>query len=412
MGSTLALPKPNKKGPATLLPKPAVLLLPFLSVSTAFALGGILNPPPLSPAPGPAYPWQPSFPVYSGSANIATGNLTLMHNICGWGSVGPSTSFRLIFNSQSSDTGTLGSKWMHSYGWKVTAGNPAIVTYGDGRRVSFSLVGASYVPPSYIHETLTNHIGGGYDLTFKNGTVYVFNSAGKLTSITDLNGNTAALAYTSGNLTSVTDAVGRVLAIGYTSGKITSVTDAESRVWTLTYDASGRLEKVIMPLDGGNSYFTKFTYNTDNDVATITDRLNHTWTYDYSANDCFSTCTDPLSGIRGYVAVTPGMLDPNFTSAQPELTILPDQNNGTFSLDTDSTVYLQNEAGNAIQFGMDENGRMTAFRDSLGNQTNFTYDTSNNRTSIIEPGTQATQFTYDAKGNVLTVKDPLQHTTT
>lgn len=411
-GVTKPEPPIKRGGPNTLLPMRSALVIPFITKSAAFVIAGLLASPPVSPRPGSAYPWEPSFPVYSGSANLATGNLTLMHHVAGWGGIGPSVSFDLVFNSQSTTSGTLGTKWSHSFDWKITTGTNPVVRYSNGREVTFTANGLVYDSPAYVREKLVSASNGGYRLEFKDGTDYNFDSTGKLTSVNDDNSNTVSLTYTSGNLTGITDAVGRTMTLAYTSGKITSVTDAESRVWTLTYDGSSRLEKVNMPSLGGNTYFTKFTYNSNNCVSGITDRLNKTWSYGYSANNCFATCTNPLNGVRGFVMTDSPAYDPGFVSEQEELDDWPDSSDETYPSDTVSIVLLVNEAGNAVEFGMDSDGRTTASRDSMGFQTNFTYTSANDRSAIVEPGGAATQFTYDSKGNVLTVKDPLNNTMT
>lgn len=74
----------------------------------------------LPPSPGAALPWQPSFQVYKGQANLATGNLTLAHAVTGWTALGPGVNLALFYNSQGTRTGSLGAKWSHSYEARIS----------------------------------------------------------------------------------------------------------------------------------------------------------------------------------------------------------------------------------------------------------------------------------------------------
>jgi hypothetical protein len=72
--------------------------------------------------------------------NLATGNLQLVHPVCGWGGKGGGISFALTFNSQSARSSSLGPKWTHSYNWQVLSqSNQAIVLAGDGTETVFTL---------------------------------------------------------------------------------------------------------------------------------------------------------------------------------------------------------------------------------------------------------------------------------
>ena len=194
--------------------------------------------------------------------NLATGNLQLVHPVCGWGGKGGGISFVLTFNSQSARSSSVGPKWTHSYNWQVLSqGNQAIVVAGDGTETIFTLSGGQYLPPAGVYDQLVRHADSTWTLTHKGGLMRHFLADGRLNRIVDLNGNTVQCAYSGGNLVSVTDASGRVLQLGYSGSRLTSVTDAEGRVWTLSYDGSGRLVSVTDPLLNGVSYSTQFGYD-------------------------------------------------------------------------------------------------------------------------------------------------------
>lgn len=368
--------------------------------------------PPLPPAIGPAESWQPTLNVYSGQANLATGNLTLAHRIGEWQTLGPGVSFSLFFNSQSGSTGTLGAKWSHNYEWSISGTNPAVVRRGDGKATAFALSGSTYVSPAGHHETLVKNSNGTWTLTFEHGDVFQFNTSGKLVSLADANGNATTLTYSGSNLTSVQDQFSRTLSLSYSSGKVSSITDCEGRVWTLGYDGSGRLSSVTDPALGGQTYSTQFGYNSNSLVSSITNRLNKTWTYSYSSNGVFLTYTDPLNHTGGRMAASSVNPDTFQFSSNGSPNNTPDNQSATYPVDTVSTTYVEDVAGNPTEYGMNSQGRITARRDGNGDQTNYTYDADNNISSIVIPGGYTTTYSYDSRGNRTSEVDPTGRTTT
>jgi YD repeat-containing protein len=112
----------------------------------------------------------------------------------------------------------------------------------------------------------------GWDMTFPDGTVWVFPQYAALKEIRDRHGNTLTLtrAYgTLGNLTRVTTSGGRWIALTYdTSNRVTQARDNVGRTVSYTYDDAGRLKTVTDPAGKVSSY----TYDgTSNRIATAKD---------------------------------------------------------------------------------------------------------------------------------------------
>jgi len=348
-------------------------------------------------------PWQSGASVYKGVVNMATGNLTLQHGISSWRTLGPGVSFGVIYNSQDTASSDLGPKWRHSYAWSVSGTNPAIVTHPDGHQLSYALVSGNYVSPAGHYENLVKLSGGNWTLTNKAGTVFEFSSAGKVTGITDANGNQTTLSYTSGVLTTVTDPVGRALTLAYTSGKVSSVTDPESRVWSLTYDGSGRLYRVTDPTIASTSYYTEFGYNSNNCVTTVKNRLGKQWSYSYGTNNVFTGQTNPLGKS---IAVTPQLI--------PYPNELGGGGRGPSASGRAASVAMRfsDELSDVSVHAMNSDGTMDYFVDPNGKTTGFTRDSNQNGTQVTLPDSATISNTYDSSGNVLTTTDPTSKVTT
>ena len=338
--------------------------------------------------------------------NLATGNLQLVHPVCGWGGKGGGISFVLTFNSQSARSSSVGPKWTHSYNWQVLSqGNQAIVLAGDGTETVFALTGGQYLPPAGVYDQLVRNADSTWTLTHKGGLKRYFLADGRLDRIVDLNGNTVQCAYSGGNLVSVTDASGRVLQLGYSGSRLTSVTDAEGRVWTLSYDGSGRLVSVTDPLLNGVSYSTQFGYGANDNVVRLTNRLGKTWSYGYSIQNCFASMTDPDGRVWSLSYGFGGGIQ-RFGQQSQQMDDMPIP---MPPIVCEGGVY--DPSGASVYYGMTSRGELGVVRDGLGNQTVFLYDAQHNRTTIGLPSGAVWQYTYDARGNPLSVTDPLGNTT-
>ena len=150
--------------------------------------------------------------------NMTTGNFLYTHDDLSIPGRGLGLSLSRSHNSISTLLGPLGKGWTFNYGISLSfnSDNSITVVYPDGRQVSYTRnVNGSYSAPKGIYDTLVKNGDGTHTVTTKNQTKLNFSSDGKLTSITDKNGNTIGFSYSGGVLRTVADLSGRTLTFSY-----------------------------------------------------------------------------------------------------------------------------------------------------------------------------------------------------
>jgi YD repeat-containing protein len=221
-------------------------------------------------------------------------------------------AFTRSYNSDDSTSGRLGQGWTDSYSASLAIQqNGDVFLHGeDGQEVRYSLQeDGTFIAENGGQSTLSS-VTGGYQLVTQDQVTYRFDSNGKLTSMTDRNGNAVSLAYDgSGRLATITDSVGRTITFtsnadgtlarvsvpdgrsvvyGYTAGRLTSVTDPANHATTYHYDANGRLDQITDP----NGHTAQTTYGSDGRVTQQTDALGHTTTFTWDPSTQTETATD------------------------------------------------------------------------------------------------------------------------
>ncbi|WP_134656329.1 DNRLRE domain-containing protein [Streptomyces sp. H23] len=189
------------------------------------------------------------------------GNYTTTDTDATVATVGPGLTVTRTYNSRDprSDN-AFGAGWSTRYDMRIEpdgdgTGN-VVATLPAGRQVRFGKnPDGSYAPPYGSFSTLTAETGGGWRLTDKEQTAYVFDADGRLTGTTDYRGRAQTLAYDAdGDLTTVTATGGRALRLTWADGHVATVstdpptTGAEPLTWTYTYDGD-RLTLVCGPED-------------------------------------------------------------------------------------------------------------------------------------------------------------------
>ncbi|MFJ9614951.1 LamG-like jellyroll fold domain-containing protein [Streptomyces noursei] len=174
--------------------------------------------------------------------------------------VGPELAVTRTYNSLDPRTDNVfGAGWSTRWDMRALRENTGdvVVTLANGSRVRFGRnTDGSYAGPSGGKGTLTQTKDGGWVLRDSSATLYSFDSAGRLTKITDGAGRQQHLTYTDGRLAQAKDALsGRALAFTWKDGRVASVTTNEvgggksGLTWTYSY-SGGRLAKVCAPDSG------------------------------------------------------------------------------------------------------------------------------------------------------------------
>ena len=191
-----------------------------------------------------------------------------------------------IYDSMDMDAGAFGRSWFHSFESRVTVrqaaqvfvpstglsgaaiGVPQLIAElrtPDGQRLIYKRqADGSFLGP--VEQTAAFTLLGsstnpdGFTWTPLDKTVYRYNGAGKLVTITDRNNSQVTLDYTGGTLAAVRDPAGRTLySFAYNGdSRLAAVTDLAGRSVTFNYQ-NGMLNSVTNP-KGVNGYaYTNYT---------------------------------------------------------------------------------------------------------------------------------------------------------
>jgi RHS repeat-associated protein len=233
-----------------------------------------------------------------------------------------------------------------------------------------------------------------------------YDSAGRLVSITDANGNVAQITNdVPGQKQTVIDPTGRLTTV-YTLDDLGDVVrqdqafDGKTLSTTATYDSAGRPLSRIDPL--GHKWAA--TYDASGNLLSVSDPLSHAVGVTYDSFGAPLTFTDPAGKVSSYVYDASGNLV-TFTNALGQADTYTYGANGNLASNTDAlnrtTTYTQDSAGN-----------LSSIRDPLGHTSSWIYDSLGHMTSSTDAAGNLTSSTYDAAGNLLSSKDALGHVTT
>jgi RHS repeat-associated protein len=377
--------------------------------------------------------------------------------------------FNRTYSSLNSNiNGPLGYGWTHNYDMKLSpynmgttnattlSGAPAIEVKQENGATSYftKTTDGAYLSFDKTHATLTYDAANNQYVFVRNATAtYIFDSTGKLISITDLNNNSIDLTYnTAGKLTTITNEANQNITITWTDTRVTKVKNSANKEVVYTYNTTGDLTNVNDVM-GGNTVYTyitdhrisqmkrpnggivKNTYNTGTteqkrtvasqtdelgNITTITNARNNnnesiivlpdgSETYETYVNGRMSSLTK-YSAFNGETRTWEYSYDEGGNLAQ---TINPDNSSVENTYDSKGNILTTtNELNKTTKFEYNHLKQVTKIIDPLNREVNLTYSPTGNLLTSTDSKGNVTKLTYNAQGQKTSVISPLLHTTT
>jgi RHS repeat-associated protein len=322
--------------------------------------------------------------------------------------------------------------------------------------------------PTAFYKARLRFDGNAWEITRKDGTVYIIGHMAQLQRIRDRYGNETRLTWSDtnifgagvGNLLRITSPNGRWIAFTYDTNlpvnRITDATDNIGRNVHYTYDANGHLSTATDP--EGN--VTTYTWDANHRMTSIKDGRNIVYLtnhYDASGRVDKQTLADPaafysfayttngggnitrteVTNPRGYTKQLNYNPDHYLTSQvealnQPEartttITRLPTSNLVSAVVDGLSrrTEYTYDDFGHVQQVKQladtaepvittyayeQQYFQLASIKDPLQHEWAVGYDSVGRLASMTDPLSHQTVFNTDVQGRIRSVTSPLQHT--
>ena len=446
-----------------------VASLPIKAQGDAYLDPGITLNLLVDPFPNPTEPPpnEPDLPCPNcGQAgapiNVANGNTWITQQDYSIPGLGGGLRLTRTWNSlwpltnPPEQIGIFGDSWRSNFEERIQVLTGGVVKYwkGNGSALfyTYDSLSGTYrmTAPADDQTTLAyNSPTSQWIVPEKNGTQHIFNNAGYLVSIIDLNGNTITInvdATNQNRIASVTDASGRVLTFNYANASYprlcTSISDSVGTFSSYTYDYStGRLTQVFYP-DGSQFNFQYNDSHSNTLISSVVDSLSkvvEAHTYDsqrrgltsQQANDANGNAVNKVMLAYQYLGnswqnhICDSTLNKcnyiNVSNVAQRHYVVSTSGSSAFSC---ATCGFQGTASSTIS----DSGYQLSYKDPNGETTVYTYDSQGNMLSKALPkgdyfsgpaGNDTWNYTYNSFGQALTVTDPLgthpgdpNHTTT
>lgn len=339
----------------------------------------------------------------------------------------------------------LGSGWGIA-GLQQVVENPngtALLIDGDGSELIFDppeTPGEPFQSPAEDFSVLEKLPDSTYRRALPDQTVYAFDSDGRMTSVTDRNGNATAYDYdTAGRLWRITDPVGLETIFAYDAGTglLRSITDPAGRSTQFEHDAAGHLTRIIDPDpdDGGplDSPTRTFDYDDAHHLTSEIDPrgfLEQTF-YDFAGRATRAVRKDGTE-VRIQPLQTVGLFPPERTLPYVQVTHCSAYNplGNCEEFDTTNAITstsirsfrvpeigprpaspdaaLRDGAGNVVSSRLNRAGQVVSRQDGAGPGATVNRDEVTNLiTSLSDARGNVTELTHDARGNIVSVRDSL-----
>ena len=339
--------------------------------------------------------------------NVTNGNVYLEQTDYQLPGIGEALGITRTYNSISQRVGLFGRGWTSAYDEMVVTNpnNQLELTLPDGQLVSFAT-------PDFFGQVIKNG-DGTYTLTFKDGRIHQFNTAGKLSSLIDRNGNQTLLSYDlNGRLSSITDPFNRVLnATTNASGRLLSISDSLGTVATYTYGGSNELLSVTYA-DGSKYQFAYVPVTGGLALSSVTDALGNVLEqHDYDSQGRGIT-SQAHGGVERYTLTYVSATETDVTDALGRVTkYFYHRVKSRFVVDRVEGLCSCGSGSQTQSWTYDNQSNVLSHTNALGHSAGYTYDANGNQLSATGVlGTSS--FTYNQFGEVLTATDAMGGVTT
>jgi len=407
--------------------------------------------PPASAAPGSGSTitgFEPWFYYVGGLANSYSGNLIVRVTDFTVKARGMNIEFTRTYNSQRSDSSTLGPLgygWVSNYHTKVTENANGSVTWTDpdASQHLFTKSGSNYNAPPGISSKLSKS-GALFKLKHTDGSVWDFNNKNNLDKITDKNANKITLSWSGGatpKLQSVADDSGVSVSFTHTGSLLTEATFSyltctsfcflEDRTYSYSYTSSE-----LRSTTDGLGYVSKYTYSTTSGFHLMKSkrdpvgkRLDLNYTSDNGVQKVLnirdlSVNVTTESAFYSFLAFTIGYNTSwtTVTNARGKISYL---NHDSLGSPLTITGPQCGECG-AFQLLGGGNGKggggcgcsnggcgssgLGGFRE-ISQALTMTWSSNRDLLTYKDAGSHQYVMTWDSKRNILTQKDPMLNTT-
>ena len=360
--------------------------------------------------------------------NMCNGNYINEHTDIELGGRYP-LKFKRFYNAISSDLGSLGMGWTHSFEVHLyedaTTGRIRIL-YADGSEGSFKPEKDYYVEEHGEPGILTR-IDDGFVITQDDGSYERFDEEGYLVAKGDNDGDNVSLSYEKSEsgirflskveaknknsltftylkdenkrlIEKVTDQAGRSVCYTYENKRLVSITEVDGATRKFTYDKENRIKEVINP-KGIVAIINEY----DRLGRTIKQSFpdNSVMTYDYDDVNKTTTATEQ----NGNKVV--------YTHDNLERHIATEYYDGieryTYNVRNQKTSFTD-KRGNTTRFAYDNKGHLTKIVDALGNKIFITYRADGKPMAVKGAKGEIYKYSYDFNGKLFELRNPLNET--
>jgi YD repeat-containing protein len=289
----------------------------------------------------------------------------------------------------------------HLYRITTTPDYHTTATYPNGQ-LNFFPQGATCTAAVPKDDTMAINGNGGYLLTKKDRTQYVYSFYGQLLSIIDPNGNELSFEYdTNHQLERIVDDYGRALVFEYTDGRITKITDPKGRIFRYSYYPEG----LLASRTDAEGATVSYSYS-GNLITRITKPDGTSRNYHYTTLDGKSVIdwTSDEEGNREVFNYTPTGMYSEYTTASG----ITERHYYNDKFLVTKIVYPD---GSYVEMGYDEDNNLTSYRNELGKVTEYDYDENHNLLQVMDPELQKENWTYYLDNTVASHTDKMGRTT-